>query len=229
MNPKPPFLSLSMPSLIMKTSMFNVKNIAIKIIAIQALFMLANAQLHAQQVYKSVDKQGRVTYSEVPPAPGSEAKLTGESAVIASLPYALQQVVSRYPVTLYSSENCAACLSARLMLTQRGVPFTERTVSSNEDFEAYKRLNIDNTFPLITIAAQQLKGYEAVEWTQYLDAAGYPKTSTLPRNYKNPEPTSLAPKKAAEKEVADKPAARPARPATAVPQETNNNPAGIKF
>ena len=212
---------------------YNLFQIAIKIIAILVIIAPSIADLHAQQVYKSVDKNGRVTYSEAPPSPGSGEKLTGESAVNPSLPYSLQQIVSRYPVTLYSAENCAPCISARLMLTQRGVPFTERTIASNEDIEAYKRINGDSSLPLGTIATQQLKGYEESEWTKYLDAAGYPKSSTLPRNYRNPEAKSLVPKKAVEKtdkEVADKPtAARPAQPAAAAPQAPSNNPAGIKF
>lgn len=194
--------------------------------------MLASGHLYAQQVYKSVDKNGRVTYSEVPPLPGSGDKLTGDAASTVSLPYALQQVVTRYPVTLYTTENCGPCVNAKLMLSQRGVPFTERTVSSNEDINAFKKLNAENTFPLATIASQQLKGYEESEWTKYLDAAGYPKSSTLPRNYRNPTATSLTPKKAVDKtdkEASEKPAStRDARPAAA-PQEPNNNPAGIKF
>lgn len=206
--------------------------LAIKLIAVVAIITPVTANLYAQQVYKSVDKNGRVTYSEAPPLPSSGDKLTGESAANPSLPYTLQQIVSRYPVTLYSAENCAPCISARLMLTQRGVPFTERTISSNEDIEAYKRINGDSSLPLGTIAAQQLKGYEESEWTKYLDAAGYPKSSTLPRNYRNPEAKSLTPKKAVEKtekEAAEKPtSARPAQPAAAL-QAPNNNPAGIKF
>lgn len=209
-----------------------IMNIAIKFIAVFAIITMATADLYAQQVYKSVDKNGRISYSEVPPLPSSGDKLTGESAANPSLPYTLQQVVSRYPVTLYSAENCAPCISARLMLTQRGVPFTERTISSNEDIEAYKRINGDSSLPLGTIAAQQLKGYEESEWTKYLDAAGYPKSSSLPRNYRNPEATSLTLKKVvekADKESAEKPTpSRPARPAPAA-QAPNNNPAGIKF
>lgn len=192
--------------------------------------MLASGHLYAQQVYKSVDKNGRVTYSEVPPLPGSGDKLTGDSASSVALPYALQQVVSRYPVTLYTTADCGPCITAKLMLTQRGIPFAERTVSSNEDIAAYKKLNNENNFPLATIAAQQLKGYEETEWTKYLDAAGYPKTSALPRNYRNTEATSLTPKKAVEKvekaAVAEK--SVEAKPSPA-PQEPNNNPAGIKF
>ena len=203
---------------------------AIKLIATLSIITPASSQLHAQQVYKSVDKNGRVTYSEVPPLPGSGDKLTADSASSVSLPYALQQVVSRYPVTLYTTADCGPCINARLMLTQRGVPFAERTVSSNEDIVAYKKLNSENNFPLATIAAQQLKGYEEGEWTKYLDAAGYPKTSTLPRNFRNAEPVSLTPTKAADKEVAEKPVAKPARPsAVTAPQEPNNNPAGIRF
>jgi glutaredoxin len=211
-------------------SLHTTAQIAIKLIATQAVIMLAAGHLYAQQVYKSVDKNGRVTFSEVPPAPGSENKLTVDSSSSGSLPYTLQQVVSRYPVTLYTTADCGSCINARLMLTQRGIPFTERTVSSNEDIDAFKKLSGDTSMPMVTIASQQLKGYEETEWTKYLDAAGYPKSSTLPRNFKNAEATSLTPKKAAEKEVAEKPApTRAARPAAAAPQETSNNPAGIKF
>ncbi|MEO6293130.1 MAG: glutaredoxin family protein [Burkholderiaceae bacterium] len=187
--------------------------------------------LHAQQVYKSVDKQGRVTYSEVPPSAASGNTIVGDGAGSSSnstgLPYSLQQVVTRYPVTLYTNADCGPCINGRLLLTQRGVPFTERSIASNEDIEAYKRLNSDNTLPMLTIATQQIKGYEEGEWTRYLDAAGYPKTSTLPRNYNNPAPTPLTVKKVVEKPtVVDKPPAVTGRPA---PADTGSNPAGIKF
>ena len=206
---------------------------AIHLVAIQAIILPAMGSLYAQQVYKSVDKQGRVTYSEVPPSVSSGDKIVGDGAGGAgnpSLPYALQQVVSRYPVTLYTNADCAPCINARILLTQRGVPFAERTIASNEDIDAYKRLNSDNTLPMLTIATQQIKGYEEGEWTKYLDAAGYPKTSTLPRNYSNPAATPLATpqvaKKATEKPTADKAPAVVGRPASA---ESGSNPAGIKF
>jgi glutaredoxin len=189
---------------------------AIKLIATMAIITSASGFLHAQQVYKSIDKQGRVTYSEIPPRPDAQAKIVGDNASAPAIPYTLQQIVNRYPVTLYTSANCNPCTSARVMLTLRGVPFTERTVSSNEDIEAYKQINGDTRLPLATIASQQLKGYEEEEWTKYLDAAGYPKTSILPRNYRNPEATSLTPKKAVVKpEKAEKPA--PAEKSDGVP------------
>lgn len=205
--------------------------LAINLVAIQAIFLTAVGSLHAQQVYKSVDKQGRVTYSEVPPSATSGDRIVGDGAGGGAnnpaLPYALQQVVTRYPVTLYTNADCGPCINGRLLLTQRGVPFTERTIVSNDDIEAYKRLNSDNTLPMLTIATQQFKGYEETEWTKYLDAAGYPKTSSLPRNYNNPAPSPLTVKKVIEKPtVVDKP---PAVTGRSAPAETGSNPAGIKF
>lgn len=203
---------------------------------------LASAQ--AQAVYRIVGPDGRVTFSDVPPpkAPASAQTQPGAAGGGASaLPFALQQVVSRYPVTLYSGENCGPCDSGRAYLRGRGIPFTERTVKSNEDVQALQRLAGDASLPLLTVGSQQLKGYSDVEWGQYLDAAGYPRTSQLPRGYEAPAPTPLV----AVERPAPAPAARPAgaepevkidavntraRPAApTAPQPNAENPAGIRF
>src|SRR5690606_2941537 len=92
------------------------------------------------------------------------------------------------------------------LLTQRGIPFAERTVSSNDDIDALKRLSGEASLPLATIGAQQLKGFSDTEWTRYLDAAGYPKQSQLPPGYRRPAPAPM---------VAVVPKAAPAEPAAA--------------
>lgn len=208
---------------------------------------LGLAAAQAQAVYRIVGPDGRVTFSDVPPpkAPASATAKPGAAGGGASaLPFALQQVASRYPVTLYSGENCGPCDSGRAYLRGRGIPFTERTVKSNEDVQALQRLAGDASLPLLTVRSQQLKGYSDVEWGQYLDAAGYPKTSQLPRGYEAPAPTPLvaverpAPAPAArpagaEPEVkidAVNTRARPAAPAApTAPQPNAENPAGIRF
>ena len=203
---------------------------ATKLIALLAITMLAAGQIHAQQVYKSIDKQGRVTYSQVPPKPGSDDKLAGESAANPSLPFALQQIVKRYPVTIYTIADSPYSVNGRLFLMQRGIPFTEKTVNTPEDMAEFKRILTDNSFPTLTIGTQQLKGFNDAEWSQYLNAAGYPQKSALPRNFTNPAPTSLvATKKTAEKpSTAATPAASKEQPA---PTRTldPSNPTGIKF
>lgn len=87
-----------------------------------------------------------------------------------SLPYALRQVVGRYPVTLFTSKDCAPCDEGRTLLRSRGIPFTEKTVTR---FETPKRSSAWRTtlaLPLLTLGGQQIKGYSSGEWTQYLNA-----------------------------------------------------------
>jgi len=147
------------------------------------------------------------------------------------LPYELRQIVNRYPVTIYTGSDCAPCGSLRNLLTSRGVPYTERTVVSNEDIAALQRLSGNSSLPFGTIGGQQLVGFSDAEWIQYLDAAGYPKQSQLPSNYRQPAPTPLVAAKPVESAPAAEPKA-PARPALPPPVNdgpTPSNPAGIRF
>lgn len=199
------------------------------------------ASANAQTVYRIVGPDGKVTFSdrapETPP-PGSRTSAVTPSAGgsdTSALPFELRQVAQRFPVTLYSDSKCAPCDSARSMLVARGVPFAERTVTTNEDMDALQRLGGGNSLPFATIGGQQLSGYSASEWAQYLDAAGYPKTSQLPANYRRAEPTPLvalkpvqAVPKAQDKAAEPAARARPA-PSTAPTGPAPSNPAGIRF
>jgi glutaredoxin len=131
-------------------------------------------------------------------------------------------------VTLYTADNCGPCVSARSMLSSRGVPFTEKTVNTSEDTKALQRLSGETSLPFATIGGQQLKGCSDVEWTQFLNAAGYPQTSTLPPSYRQqPAAPLVAIATAAPKAAASTPAAAPRAPVAPAP--TADNPAGIKF
>ena len=213
------------------------------VVAGVCLFLVATGAL-AQGVYRIVGPDGKVTFSDrapadakVPAAPtpsaGPAASPTGNS----TLPYDLRQVAVRFPVTLYTGSECAPCSSVRSMLAARGVPFTERTVTSNEDIAALQRLSGGSTLPFGTIGGQQLIGYSDAEWAQYLDAAGYPKRSALPPNYRPPASTPLVAVKSLEAAPSSNPAATPATntprlPAPVAPVNsgpTPSNPAGIRF
>lgn len=191
---------------------------------------------HAQQVYRIVGPDGKVTFSDQPPPAASSGKVSaanaGSSAGAASagLPFELRQVASKFPVTLYTGDKCAPCGSARALLMSRGIPFSEKTVNTNEDIEALQRLSGDASLPFATIGSQQLKGFSDTEWTQFLNAAGYPATSTLPPSYRNAAATPLV--VVSKPAAAATPAASPAprAPATpAAPPPNVSNPAGIKF
>ncbi|WP_139351933.1 glutaredoxin family protein, partial [Polaromonas sp. A23] len=166
---------------------------AIKFAAITAAVVLVSGTFpspsQAQQVYRIVGPDGKVTFSDQPPPATSKAKVTAAGAggaggiSTASLPFELRKVVGQYPVTLYTGANCGPCGSARTMLTARGIPFAEKTISTIEDQQALQRISGDSSVPFLTIGSQQLKGFSDAEWTQFLDAAGYPKSSVLPANY----------------------------------------------
>ena len=199
---------------------------------------LAALSASAQGVYRIVGPDGRVTYSDQPP-PAAAARPVGSGATAsaaetnAQLPFQLRQVVGRYPVTLYTGSDCAPCNSGRNLLNARGIPYTEKLINSADDGEALKRLSGETSLPFLTIGAQQIKGYSDTEWTQFLDAAGYPKTSALPGNYRRPAPLPLVAAKAAPAAGNTAPngtaAARPATPAEIPVAPPVNNPAGIRF
>ena len=193
----------------------------------------------AQTVFRIVGPDGRVTFSDKPP-PTAEQSVTatgrsGRPVEVAntSLPFELRQVTARYPVTLYSSASCGPCSSGRALLTSRGVPFTERTVTTVEDGDALARLSGENSLPFLTIGGQKIKGFSDTEWIQFLDAAGYPSTSKLPANFRNPPVSPLVavqrPEPAASTAAAGP--ATPEAPAAVPTTPVNNasNPAGIRF
>jgi glutaredoxin len=201
-----------------------------RLATVAALFASALTALPAHALYKVVGPDGKVTYTDRPPT-SKENKVatvntnTG-SVSTESLPFELRQVAEKYPVTLYTIANCAPCEGARQFLRQRGVPFTERTVSSADDNAALKRLTGKTELPTISIGSQVMTGFASAELGSYVDAAGYPKESKLPPSYTEPAPTPLTEPKAA-------PAARPARQAPAAtpapaPAEAPA-PSGFKF
>lgn len=188
----------------------------------------------AQTIYRIVGADGKVTFSDTPPLATNQAKVATTSTTAsgtsanAALPYELRQIVAKFPVTLYTAAQCTPCDAGRALLNGRGIPFTERTIGSPEDSEAYQRLSGDNTLPLLTIGKQRVKGMSSSEWNQYLDAAGYPTSSALPASYRNSPPQTLAP---AKKPVEPKAEEKPTDPEEQAPATgpTPSNPAGIQF
>ena len=193
--------------------------------------------LQAQTVYRIVGADGRVTFSDKPPTSEAQGKVStanvgaGAGPSTAGLPFELRQVMGKYPVTLYTSANCAPCNAGRALLSGRGVPFSERTISTQEDAAALQRLSGDASVPFVTIGGQRIKGFSDAEWTQYLDAAGYPKVSQLPSAYRSPAPSPLvSTQKPAVPSAEPSPAPEAPRPAAPAPSGDNpSNPAGITF
>jgi glutaredoxin len=182
------------------------------------LALLALPTMGALAQYKVVRPDGSVTYTDRPPVePNVRVTPIGRNAAgggspESSLPAELRQAMSRYPVTLYTTADCGPCDNGRRLLQTRGVPYIERRITTEEDAQALERLVGGRTVPALTVGAQQLRGLAEGDWTSYLDAAGYPRESKLPRNWPVPMPTPLVERTAAA------PAPTPARPAPAEPR-----------
>jgi glutaredoxin len=173
--------------------------------------------------YKVVGPDGRVTYTDRPPADASARVTTlgreqgvTQPAPDAGLPIELRQPTARFPVTLYAAADCPPCDKARQLLQQRGVPYTEKRIVSEDDAVAFERIVGARTIPGATIGTQVLRGFSPSDWSAYLDAAGYPRESRLPRNWQPAAATplvahapipELAPDRAAPAAAAPPPAA----------------------
>ena len=146
----------------------------------------------------------------------------------------MQQASTKYPVTLYTADQCAPCDDARNFLRTRGVPFTEKTVNSDDDIAAFRQQSPDGTAPVVTVGNRKSVGFSQAALAGLLDSAGYPATSTLPRDYQNVAATPLSPNtRAPGQTVGQAPAVqasrRPATPPASAPASPPANPSGFRF
>lgn len=173
------------------------------------------------QMYRWVDDNGKVHYSDRAPLSGAKnvkrQSMSAGQGSSAPLPYALQQAVRNFPVTLYTSADCGeSCVQARELLNKRGVPYSEATVADEAGLAQLKTLSGGNVVPVMTVGREVYKGFESGAYNAALDNAGYPTSSLLPPGVQARQPVTKPVQKAA-------PAAAEAegRPATA-PQGTVN-------
>jgi glutaredoxin len=165
-------------------------------VALGGLLVVAASSVLAQ--YKVVAPDGSVTYTDRPPTSGAAKISTMAKGVVNevspqdTLPAELKLATARFPVVLYTAADCAPCDAGRQMLIQRGVPFTEKLIVSEDDAAAFERALGSRTVPALTIGSQVMRGLSADEWNAYLDAARYPRESRLPRGWQGAAAEPLA-------------------------------------
>lgn len=187
--------------------------------------------------YKVVGPDGRVTYTDRPPADasakvtdlGRRGSATAAPAAASGLPADLQRLAERFPVTLFTSAECGPCNDGRQLLQQRGVPYSERLVANSDDIAALERTVGGRTVPALTVGGQALRGFNPVDWTSYLDAAGYPRESRLPRGWAPPAPAPLVARAPVPAPQAAAPAPAPEAAPPSQPETTPEGGTGIRF
>ena len=171
-----------------------------------ALATLLLSALPAHALFKVVGPDGRVTYSDrAPPGDTRAVQVNRDGSTAANeatLPFALRQVMAKFPVTLYTASKCEACEMGRALLQRRGIPFAERTATTNEDKEVWEKVTGGQEAPVMKIGAQVMRGFNASAWEETLDVAGYSRQSQLPPNYKAAAAQPLVEPKATKPPVA---------------------------
>jgi len=191
--------------------------------------LLGGAAVGALAQYKIVGPDGKVTYTDKPPTPQDIRPGTGTSAQSGTggLPFETRQAMTKYPVTLFTTKNCPGCDQARQSLRQRGVPFSEYSVVTNDDYAALQARVGATSMPVVLIGSQSMKGYSSNDLQSYLDAAGYPAQAHLV-GYNWAPASPLAPRNANAPVAAATDPNQPA-PAASAPTPLPPSKNGIQF
>jgi glutaredoxin len=164
-------------------------------VAATVVAVLAAAQ--PQQVYRYVDKDGRVIYTDrAPPAEGKDVqakRLTPNYIENNDVPVATAQAAQRFPVTLYTFACGTVCQSAEALLNRRGVPFATVNVEDQKGAEQLQKLTGAQQAPVLQVGDKLVaKGFNEARWMAMLDDAGYPKSPPRRIAAKAVEPVSAA-------------------------------------
>ena len=185
-------------------------------IAVAAMVVSATA---GAQMYRWVDKDGKVQYTDTPPPASAKGvqKRSGGPAPAAgpATPYAVQQAAKNFPVLVYTSANCGkACADGKALLAARGVPYREISVGGEGGISAEemkKATGSGDSVPVLMVGKSATRGFESETWHTALDSAGYPRSAPpLSAQAQKAAQAPAAPK--AEEPKAEAPPTEPEKP-----------------
>ncbi|MFZ1546283.1 MAG: glutaredoxin family protein [Candidatus Nitrotoga sp.] len=145
------------------------------------LIALVCGSTQADGLYRWVDKSGKVHYGDAPAADAAkiEKKKFGATPTVDvnDLPFATRRAKQNFPVALYIAESCGdPCKQAREFLNKRDIPFTENSLRTKEDLDAFTQLSGSAVVPTLSVGKTWFKGFQAEQWGGGLDIAGYTQT-----------------------------------------------------
>ena len=173
------------------------------VLSLLAVAIMAPVTVDAQQVYRWVDADGRVQYSDQPPPAGTknvqEKNVGGNSIQNNDLSLVAQDAQKKNPVTVYISECGEACDAGKAYLNKRGIPHT--VVDPTRSLELNKKFKEEtggSVVPVMKVGEKRLSGWSESSWASALDAAGYPKTPPFskPKPVEDRAGLDIAPPKA---------------------------------
>jgi len=126
----------------------------------------------AQTLYKSIGPDGRIVYSDRPPAEGRlEKTMAFENLPSSPLPSAYVEQLRKMGsppapaamptsgVVLYSAAWCGFCKKAKAYMAGKGIQYREFDVNTKDGMAAFARAGGGKGVPLLLVDGQRVQGF----------------------------------------------------------------------
>jgi len=147
----------------------------IKNLSILVLAALVSSSAGAA-IYRWVDADGRVFYSDGPPKQSNAKSVKLQSNTVAPVtpvPKAKPAAAAGEKVTLYTTTWCGYCKKARAYLNARNIPFDDVDVETTDRGRREYREMGGNGVPVIFVGTQRMDGYDQSGLQEMLKASGW--------------------------------------------------------
>jgi glutaredoxin len=126
-------------------------------------------------IYRWVDADGRIVYSDSPPKQGSAKSVKLETSVVVPTapPEPKAAAVQGDRVKLYTTTWCGYCKKARAHLKSRNIPFDDIDVETTDRGRREYREIGGNGVPVIFVGERRMDGYDQGGLQDMLKAAGW--------------------------------------------------------
>ena len=200
----------------------------LRILPVSTLFLLlavvsSMTSAQTQQVYRYVEPDGRVVYSDKPPPANAKnaqtKRLSGNRIDTGELSYTSQLAQERYPVTFFTFDCGEVCQNAEGLLNRRGVPHTKVNVGEGAGAEQLKRLTGALDAPVLQV------GEDRRARLQRSQVAGAARSGRLSQDaVAAPQPRDRLPRTADTEKTAPATTAAPAAGPTVPAEPTGTYP-----
>ena len=148
-------------------------------VIVAMLLCLFAASASAQQIHRWVDSNGRVHYTDKPPAGVQSSPVQSRinsytgTPVVSGSPQAASPGASRPEIKMYATDWCQYCKKARQFFARQGIRYTELDIEKFPAARAeYDRLGARGV-PVILVGTQRMNGFSEERLAQMLKAAGH--------------------------------------------------------
>lgn len=141
-------------------------------------FMFALSPASAQTMYKSVTADGKVVYSDHPPADSKVLKtLTPDGTPSSALPVSAVEQLRRLRalrptaaassgVVLYSAAWCGYCAKAKAYLATKGIAYREIDIDTSDGLASFAQAGGGKGVPLLIADGQRVQGFSPAAYDQ---------------------------------------------------------------